>query len=122
MASNPTQSHTIGGGALAQEDRASIKQSGESIYHGGSPICPTRAKNVFKQHKATVADIMSDIGQLQIFRSGDMPLEDLLARDDIPENATVLQDFRRGVKSGDIRSMVSSPCRSPFTLAIFLWL
>jgi len=47
----------------------------------------------FKQHKSTVADIMRDTGQLQIPHWGDTPLENLLAKDDIPENATVVQDL-----------------------------
>jgi len=103
----------MGGSTLTRGDSASSKQSRESTYCGGSPIYLTRPKNVFKQHKATVADIMGDIGQLQICRWGDTPLDTLLAKDDIPENATVLREFRNGVKSGDIRSPVSSPCRSP---------
>lgn len=115
----------MSGTTLTREDSASSKKSGDSSYYEGSPIYPKRAKPVFKQHMATVADIVSDIGQLQIFHSGDTPLESLLAQDDVPENATILQDFRRGVQSGDIKSPDSSPCRFPFITAFLfdrLWL
>ncbi|PUU79835.1 hypothetical protein B9Z19DRAFT_1174659 [Tuber borchii] len=115
----------MSGTTLTREDSASSKKSGDSVYCEGSSIYPKRAKNVFKQHMATVEDIVSDIGQLQIFHSGDTPLESLLAQDDVPENATILQDFRRGVQSGDIKPPVSSPCRFPFiTTFLFygLWL
>ena len=60
-----------------------------------------------------MADIMGDIGQLQIGRWGDTPLDTLLAKDNIPENATVLEEFGNGVKSEDMRSPGSSPCSSP---------
>jgi len=115
----------MGGTTLTREDSASSKKSGDSICYEGSPIYPKRAGTVFKQHMATVEDIVSDIGQLHIFRSGDTPLEGLLAQDDVPENATILQDFRRGVRSGDIKPPISSPSRFPFITALLfygLWL
>ncbi|CUS07953.1 unnamed protein product [Tuber aestivum] len=114
-----TSSQTKGGGSLAREDSASSKKSKESVFSEGSSLYPPSAKKSFKKHKDTVDDIMSEIGQLQIFKSGDVPLEDLLARPDIPENATILQDFRQGVKSGDITSPVSSPCTpsSPYYIS-----
>lgn len=115
----------MSGTTLTREDSASSKKSGDSVCYEGSPIYLRRAKNVFKQHMATVADIVSDIGQLQIFNSGDTPLESLLAQDDVPENAAILQDFRRGVQSGDIKSPISSPCRFPYITAFLfysLWL
>ncbi|KAG0134440.1 hypothetical protein HOY82DRAFT_537452 [Tuber indicum] len=115
-ASSQASSQVVGGGALAREDSASSqqsKQSRESIRYARSYTNTARAQNIFKQHEDVVADIMCDIGQLQICQLGDTSLENFLARSDIPENATILQDFRKGIKSADNKSPVSTSCKPP---------
>ncbi|KAG0634693.1 hypothetical protein HOY80DRAFT_1059440 [Tuber brumale] len=107
-----TPSQAISGGVLTREHSSSSNQSRESIYSAGPSINAARAKDIFKQHEVPVADIMSDIGQLQIYQSGDASFENLFSRNDIPENATPLQYFRKGVKCGGIKSapfLLSSP-------------
>ncbi|KAG0633332.1 hypothetical protein HOY80DRAFT_992186 [Tuber brumale] len=110
-----TSSQAMDRGVLTREDSSSSQQSRESIHSAGPSINPAKGKNALKQHEAVVADIMSEIGQLQIFQLGDASVENLLARNDIPENATLLQDFRKGVKSGDIKAPVSSSSLSSVT-------
>ncbi|RPA89445.1 hypothetical protein L873DRAFT_652684 [Choiromyces venosus 120613-1] len=107
-----TPPQNMSGIGMAHRNSGSSQQSRESTYYAGSPIYPAKAKSVFKQHEDAVADIMSDIGQLQIFSSGDFPVEQLLASKDVPENATLLQEFRKGVRCGDLKSPVSSPAIS----------
>ena len=112
----------MGDRVLVREDSASSRQSRESTYYAelesSSSVNTERTKNIFKQYETGVAGIISDIGQLQICRLGDESFEDLLARNDIPEEATLLQDFREGIKCGDIKSPISS---RKFYLSYYFW-